>query len=68
MARQPRRWQKIEAHGPGHPLVWLIWGVPALFFLYEFILRISPSLMLPELEQELKINSSEMGASLGAYY
>ena len=68
MAGQPKRWQKIEAHGPGHPLVWIIWGVPALFFLYEFILRIAPSLMLPELEEDLQVNSSEMGASLGAYY
>ncbi|MCH2133029.1 MAG: MFS transporter [Phycisphaerales bacterium] len=68
MAGQPKRWRRVEAHGPGHPLAWVIWSVPALFFLYEFILRIAPSLVLPELEQELNLTAGGIGAALGAYY
>ena len=68
MAKQPRRWRRVEAFGPGHPLAWIIWSVPALFFLYEFILRIAPSLMLPELEQKMQLTAGGIGAALGAYY
>ncbi|MEE2907895.1 MAG: MFS transporter [Planctomycetota bacterium] len=68
MARQPKRWRQIEAHGPGHPLAWVIWSVPALFFLYEFILRIAPSLLLPDLERSMHLTEVGIGAALGAYY
>lgn len=68
MRSQPKRWRRIEAHGPGHPLAWLIWSVPALFFLYEFILRIAPSLMLPDLESAMHLSEGGIGAALGAYY
>ncbi|MDG2423417.1 MAG: MFS transporter [Phycisphaerales bacterium] len=68
MTKQPQRWRKIEAHGPGHPLAWVIWSVPAFFFLYEFILRIAPSLILPDLEKSMNISAGGIGAALGAYY
>lgn len=42
--------------------------MPALFFLYEFILRIAPSLMLPQLEQKMQLTAGGIGAALGAYY
>ena len=68
MGKQPRRWRRVEAFGPGHPLAWIIWSVPALFFLYEFILRIAPSLMLPELQEDMHLTAGGIGAALGAYY
>ncbi len=68
MPVQPQRWRRVEAHGPGHPLTWIIWVVPALFFLYEFVVRIAPSLMVPTLQQELEVNQADLGGILGAYY
>jgi hypothetical protein len=30
---------------------WVIWGVAALFYLYEFFVRVAPSVMEPELQR-----------------
>ena len=42
--------QRVNEHGPGHPLAWIIWSVPAFFFLYEYILRILPGIIERDLE------------------
>ena len=60
--------QRINQHGPGHPLAWIVWAVPAFFFLYEYILRILPGMIEQTLEREFAINESEMGGALGMYY
>ncbi len=60
--------QRINEHGPGHPLAWIVWSVPAFFFLYEYILRILPGVIERTLEREFSLNESEMGGALGMYY
>ncbi len=46
---------------------WLIWLVASFFFLYEFILRISPSVMLGELAWAFHVDAAALGA-LSAFY
>ena len=39
----------------------LIWIAAASFYLYQFILRVSPSIMLPQLQEHFAIGASEVG-------
>jgi sugar phosphate permease len=46
---------------------WAIWALAALFYFYEFLLRVSPSVMVPELMASFGITASSVGV-LSAYY
>jgi MFS family permease len=46
---------------------WVIWGLGALFFLYEFVLRVAPSTMVPELMEAFDIDATGVG-DLSAFY
>ena len=59
---------RVNSQGPGHPLAWIVWSVPAFFFLYEYILRIMPGIIEQDLEREFKLDESAIGGSLGMYY
>lgn len=48
-------------------LKWAIWAVAAVFYFYEFLLRVSPSVMVPELMQSFGITASSVGL-LSAFY
>lgn len=45
----------------------MAWGAAALFYLYQYILRVSPGVMVTELRQEFKM-TAEQFSSLGALY
>jgi len=47
---------------------WLVWSVAALFYLYEMVLRVSPSVMTSELMQDFDISSSSLGFLTSFYY
>lgn len=46
---------------------WTIWTLAAAFYFYEFVLRVSPSVMIPELMQSFGITASSIGI-LSAFY
>ncbi|MBN1914639.1 MAG: MFS transporter [Parachlamydiales bacterium] len=48
-------------------LKWSIWSLAAIFYFYEFILRVSPSVMIPELMKSFGITASAVGV-LSAFY
>ncbi len=48
-------------------LKWTIWILAAVFYFYEFLLRISPSVMVPELMASFGITASTVGV-LSAFY
>ncbi|MDP7028777.1 MAG: MFS transporter [Phycisphaerales bacterium] len=52
----------------GRGKAWLFWALPAFFFLYEFMLRVSPSVVAPQLTTEFHANAAEFGFSMGLYY
>lgn len=51
----------------GHWYGWIFWGVAASFFLYEFFIRVMPSVFLQELAQELDATPVALSGSLAVY-
>ncbi len=49
-------------------LAWLMWGVATLFFAYQFIMRLTPGLVMPELMQKFQINATDYGLFAAIYY
>ena len=47
---------------------WSIWGVAALFYFYEFFVRVAPAAMAPELQRSFHLSAAELGAAIGVYY
>ncbi|MCH2140811.1 MAG: MFS transporter [Phycisphaerales bacterium] len=47
---------------------WLFWALPAAFFLYEFMLRVSPSVVESALQNEFHADGSQFGFTMGLYY
>lgn len=47
---------------------WLICGLGAIFYMYEYFLRISPNVMMPLLMQAFKINAASLGNLIAFYY
>lgn len=48
-------------------LPWIICGLGAIYYCYEYFLRISPSVMTPELMRAYNLDGAEVG-SLAAFY
>lgn len=47
---------------------WLICGLGALFYTYEYFLRIAPNVMMPELMKSFHIGSGSLGNLIAFYY
>jgi MFS family permease len=46
---------------------WLIWGCGVLFYVYDFLIRVSPGVMVGELMRDFAVNAAGIGA-LAAWY
>jgi MFS family permease len=53
---------------PGDWRAWVIWGAAALFYLYEFFVRVAPSVMQEPLMEVMQVNAAGFGLAMGAYY
>jgi MFS family permease len=51
----------------GHWSGWIFWGFAAIFFLYEFFVRVMPSVILPDLAQELAASPMALSSALAVY-
>ena len=51
----------------GHWYGWIFWGVAASFFLYEFFIRVMPSVFLEDLAVELDATPVALSGSLAVY-
>lgn len=49
-------------------LPWFVWGLSCLFYFYEFILQVSPSVMSSELMRDFAVTSQTLGILSGMYY
>lgn len=47
---------------------WLIWGVAALFYCYQFMLRVSPGVMTEDLMLSFQVDACALGTLTGFYY
>jgi predicted MFS family arabinose efflux permease len=46
---------------------WTLWGVGALFYVYDFLIRVSPSVMVGEMMRDFGVTAASLGA-LSAWY
>jgi MFS family permease len=54
--------------GIGSGYGWVVWGCAAVFYLYEYILRVSPSVMTGELASDFSATSTTVGIIAAYYY
>lgn len=47
---------------------WFIWSVASFFYLFQYILRVSPSVMMPGIMQQFSITAADFGYFSAAYY
>jgi sugar phosphate permease len=47
---------------------WLIWGCAALFYCYQFMLRVSPGVMTEDLMLSFQVDACALGTLTGFYY
>ena len=47
---------------------WLIWGCAALFYGYQFMLRVSPGVMADDLMETFQVDACSLGTLTGFYY
>ncbi|MDG1899156.1 MAG: MFS transporter [Phycisphaerales bacterium] len=46
---------------------WLFWGIVALFFLYEFFIRVTPNVILPQLQEDLGGTPGSTATAMSTY-
>ncbi|MGL6028946.1 MAG: MFS transporter [Legionella sp.] len=49
-------------------LPWLVWGLACLFYFYECLLQVSPSVMSNELMRDFAVTSQTLGILSGVYF
>lgn len=57
----------MEAARTKHKKRWLFWGLAAFFYLYEYFLRVSPTVMVPEIMQAFNKKAVGIGSLSSAY-
>jgi MFS family permease len=59
----------VSSLAPAHlrALPWLVWGLGVLFYFYEFLLQVSPSVMVNDLMRDFNVSATELG-NLAAVY
>jgi MFS family permease len=51
----------------GRWYAWFFWGIVAVFFLYEFYIRVTPNVILPELAGDFDSNPGAIGSAMSIY-
>jgi predicted MFS family arabinose efflux permease len=49
-------------------LPWRMWALPLAFFAYQFVLRLWPSLLMPQIMEQLSIDATAFGLLSAVYY
>lgn len=57
----------VKKKSLGTLLAWLVWAIAVLYYLYEYIQRIAPSLIVPNLMQSFHLDTAALG-NLSAIY
>lgn len=61
----------LETEGKSYPsamLAWTIWACAAVFYLYEYILRVSPGVITEELMRDFDVKAGALGVLVSCYY
>jgi MFS family permease len=62
------RVSKVETGKINKALPFIVCCLAGLFYLYEFVLQVSPGVMTTELMRDLKLNAAGLGAMAAFYY
>ena len=46
---------------------WIFWGIVAVFYLYEFFVRVTPNVILPQISKELSLDPGTVGSAMSTY-
>lgn len=49
-------------------MAWVVWLIASLFYAYQYILRVMPSIMLEDIMQQFNIGAAAFGQFTGVYY
>lgn len=49
-------------------LKWIIWSLAAIFYLYEFSLRVAPSIMIQDLMRAFRVDATAVGVLSAVYF
>lgn len=47
---------------------WIAWGIVAVFYAYQYILRVMPNIILPDVMNRFQIDATIFGQMSGVYY
>lgn len=47
---------------------WMVWGLAVSFYFYEFLLQVSPGVMVPDLMRDFKVNATQLGNLSAVYF
>ncbi|WP_032113076.1 MFS transporter [Candidatus Paracaedibacter symbiosus] len=53
---------------PSEVIAWTIWGCAALFYLYEYVLRVSFSVITDDLMRDFGVQATTLGVLVSCYY
>ncbi len=49
-------------------IAWMIWVIASIFYAYQYILRVMPSILLNDILQQFHIDAATFGQFSGVYY
>ncbi len=53
---------------PSRSIAWIVWIIASMFYAYQYILRVMPSIMLEDIMQQFNIDAAVFGQYSGIYY
>jgi predicted MFS family arabinose efflux permease len=63
---QPKQEQQLKPSA--HIVAWSLWGIVTFFYAFQYLLRVSPSVMVGCIMQKFGIEACQFGMFSGAYY
>ncbi|MBG79485.1 MAG: hypothetical protein CMJ39_02100 [Phycisphaerae bacterium] len=61
----------VDSHSTypgGRFKAWVAWSMPALFFLYEFLIRVAPGVIEGDLQKDFNATPGDIGLNMSLYY
>ncbi len=59
---------KIKIRNEFKTSPWIMWGLAAFFYFYEYFLQVSPGVMVPELMHAFSVNAAALGGLVASYF
>ncbi len=49
-------------------IAWMVWAIASVFYAYQYMLRVMPSIMMNDITQQFNIDAATFGQFSGVYY